>query len=146
MRAGQYAVVDGVEYRAKYLAGKDDIVLMIASGQEPPAGVVPERYFDGTLQATVPRSRASRLFEVETWALLHGRFPVQVHVVNPDGTVALEAPRVGFTPVGRPVRDEQNNVVVPPGLSGRPGELSFWGGVRPDELSDVQEMVREVRG
>lgn len=144
MRAGKYAVVDGVEYEAKFRDDGGSIVIVIAPGQQPPADVVPERYYDGTLQARVERARASRLFEVETWALLHGRFPVRVHHVDPDGGAAVALPLVGFTPLGRPVKDEQNRQVIPPGFSGHAADTWRLGGADPGELSNVHETVREL--
>lgn len=144
MRAGQYAVVDGVEYEAMFRVNLDKVVLVLAPGQPPPAGVVARPYYDGTPQAEVTRSRVSRLFEVETWALLHGRFPVKVDRIDPDGRTAVAMSTLATTPVGTPVQDGKGHAIVPPDLSGHPAEGWLFGGPRLDELTDFHQTVREV--
>ncbi|WP_413452995.1 hypothetical protein AA0Y32_03625 [Georgenia phoenicis] len=143
MKAGLYAVIDGEEYSAFFQDGVDRIRITVWPGQRHPAGFTGEPMFYGTVEGTLPRSRASRLYEIETWALLYGRFPVQVDRINPDGVAAVAMPIYESTPVGEPVRDEQYAKVIPPGLSGHPADTWFFGGAPVEELSNTHQTVHE---
>lgn len=144
MRAGQYAVVDGEEFQARFHEKADHIDVTVWPGQRAPTGFTGRPMFHGTVMGQLPRARASRLFGVETWAPLHGRFPVLVLLVNPHDTAAIDLPLVGFTPVGEPIRDDVSRPVIPREVSGRPGELWYSGSAKLGDLSKVHETVRDT--
>ncbi|WP_413452996.1 hypothetical protein AA0Y32_03630 [Georgenia phoenicis] len=143
MRTSQYAVVDGVEYRAIFRSDIDFILVTVDPGLTAPSGSDQRQREDGTVVARLPRARATRLLEVETWALLHGRFPVQVDRLDPDGRAAVALPVDRTTPVGKPVR-ERNAKVLPPGFAGHGADSWFFGGAQLEELSEVHQTVHEV--
>lgn len=132
MRTGEYAVFEGVTYRARI---DDRRVHLIVPAQDPrPQGWDRKSY--GYWMKTVPRSSVSRLFQVRTTAVLDG---VRVGVVNMDeaaGTalVLADAPHPGPEPV------------LHPDLKWVTGNASReWGGkVAIEKLTDIDEPEYEI--
>ena len=87
MRAGVYAVVGGVEYRA-FTQPPMDVVGLVVPGDRPqPPGFVRDVAADGTGRwlRRVPRASVDRVYEVHTWALYGKGFPVYVAHAHDDG-------------------------------------------------------------
>lgn len=143
MKAGKYAVVEGREYQAGFAPNVTALSLIVPGSAPQPPGFEWSPAMGGRWVRKVPRSSADRLFEVETWALLDGRFPVEVGLVTADGRAGITYWLHRHTPVGHPPRDERDLPIIPPEVSGRPGEPCYFGTVDIARLTDVHESVHE---
>jgi hypothetical protein len=144
VRAGKYAIVDGVEYQARFADGNDSVALYVPRDEPQPDGFEWDDRLAGHWSRDVPSLRVQRLFEVETWALLLGKFPVQVIFIG-AGDIANIMYDHGYTiGYGLAPRDENGKVMTPPGMFGNPRESLWDGSCDVADLSDVRETVREV--
>lgn len=140
VRAGQYAVLDGVTYQAR-LPGRDGQVSLIVRGERPSPGF--ERDDRGHWRRTIPRGACSRVFHVATSAYWHRLFPVEVRAVDPGArTASIEyfpGPHPGPPPLG-----PDGSYLVPPLFAQHGGP---WHGTVPQgELSTVREQEYELPG
>lgn len=135
MKAGQYAVVDGVEYVALFSRGSVGVSLVVPNDQPRPDGFEHDERF--VWRRSVPWSSIERIVEVETWAR-----DAEGHALRiwfpPRGTTAFVAHS----------RDPGPYSDVPPG---HPSNLRFeaidneWVGyLEVDALRDVREIHHDV--
>lgn len=146
IRAGTYAVVDGVTGRAS--VQRDSLFLTT-----PDDGPLPERWEHdaraGVHFREVPRSIASRIFHVWTTAVLDGSLPVQVRELDTTETSADVWADLGGPAEGVGAPSAKRRV-------GHPAHRDLWlfvehgsspawrGTVSVDRLSEVSERVEEI--
>lgn len=148
VRAGQYAVVRGSIYRARFAPPSERIGLFVWEREPAPEGFRWDDRMGGYWYRSVPRSSAERLFEVRTWALYQGVYPVHLDEWTGAETLratylagpALPADFEGYAPIG-----DDGAPVIPPGFArdphmGRHAE----GVVRVDELTDHRGTEHEL--
>jgi hypothetical protein len=133
MRAGDYAVFEGVTYRARLESKR---VHLIVSTAEPRPDGWEGHSTDEYWLKTIPRSSASRLFSVQTMALLDG-VPVGVvslHEATGTAQVWALAPYQGPEPA------------LHPDLTWMADNASqeWVGNVAIEKLTDVDEPEYEV--
>ncbi len=134
MRVGQYAVVDGVEYEARFSRGSDGVGLVVPAAHPRPEGFQADERFGWWRD--VPWSSVSRILEVETWAR------------DGDGYVLrlISPPRAGVVGVAHTAEKGPYDDVP----AGHPAYLrderidAEWVGTVPVEsLRDVREIPHE---
>ena len=135
MKAGQYAVVGGVEYVARFSRGSDGVGLVVPGDQTRPEGFEYDERFGWWRR--VPWSSVERIVEVETWARDAEGHALRIRV-PPRGTAVFVAHS----------RDRGPYSEVPPG---HPSNLRFeavdneWVGyLEEDALHDVREIHHEL--
>lgn len=130
MRAGEYAVYDGVEYSARVL--KDAVVLIV-----PRVGPCPDGWGPGNREhwiCRVPRASVTRLFSVTTFCTFRG-----IRVAVNDIYPVTETAWISYVP--------DSEVTPPPPVFVRdpdPGIADWSADVPWGSLTDVEETIEEI--
>lgn len=146
-RAGRYASVGGAEYRAMFSDNSPAVVLVTWNQPHERDGFSWEAdRFGGCWSRTIARDEAEELFEVRTWGLYHGVYPVRVleWMTRETLHVTLGGPDAParYDRLEGPARDSV--VEGPDGFRQlEPGGLKH-GVIRVDELADIVEERREL--
>ena len=130
MRAGEYAVYDGVEYSARVL--KDAVVLML-----PRVGPCPEGWGPGNREhwiCRVPRASVTRLFSVTTFSTFRG-----IRVAVNDIYPTTETAWISYVPGSEATPPPPVFVKDPD-----PGIADWSADVPWSSLTDVDETIEEI--
>lgn len=137
IRAGKYATVGGIEYRARASYRKIWLYL-------PATGPRPDGWIDtgkGEWSTEVTRVEVTSLVKVRTRARFDS-LPVDVFEVFPDGQVMILA-SPGAGDAGAQLDHPPHSELSP--LHGNAASLDGWvGRVAPERLTDVVESIEEL--
>ena len=130
MRAGEYAVYGGVEYRARIQP--ETAILVLPQTQPYPDGWV--RSQGNRWKRKVPRASVAQLFSVKTFCSFHG-IRVGVHEIFPTTETAWIYYSMGSeTTPPHPAFEKARD----------PGIAQWWAIVPWSSLTDVAETIAEI--
>lgn len=130
MRAGKYAIFDGVEHRARVLEASVALLL-------PRVGPCPEGWAPGSMEywiRRVPRVSVARLVSVTTFYTFHG-IRVAVHDIHPTTETAW----ISYT---RGSETTPRHPAFTPDPD--PGVAQWTADVPWSSLTDVHETIAEI--